>query len=61
MSSRMKINFKKFDGKANFSMWSTRVEDLLVQQELDLTLEEKPKGMTDRAWSSLEKRVYSLI
>ena len=61
MSSGLKINFEKFDRKKNFSMWRTKVKDLLVQQELDLTLEEKSEGMTDQAWSSLEKRAYSLI
>ena len=56
----MKIDFEKFDGK-KILMWRTRVEDLLVQQELDLALEKKLEGMTDRAWSSLEKRACSLI
>ena len=61
MSSGLKIDFEKFDGKKNFSMWRIRIEDLLVQQELDLTLEKKSERMTDRAWSSLEKRTYLLI
>ena len=31
MGSGLKIDFEKFDGKKkNFSMWRTRVEDLLV-------------------------------
>ena len=48
MSSGMKIDFEKFDRKKNFSIWRTRVEDLLVQQELDLALKKKSEGMTDR-------------
>ena len=48
MSTSMKVDFEKFDGKENFSMWKVQVEDLLVQLELDLTLKEKPDGMFDK-------------
>ena len=48
MSTSMKVDFKKFDGKKNFFVWKVRVEDLLVQLELDPTLEEKPDGMSDK-------------
>ena len=48
MGSNMKVNFEKFDGKKNFFMWKIRVEDLLVQADLDQALDEKPEGMTDR-------------
>ena len=37
------------------------MKDQLIQQELDLTLEEKLEGMTDWVWSSLEKKTCSLI
>ena len=42
-------------------MWKVRVEDLLVHNFLDLALEERPKGMTDREWSSLGKRACAAI
>ena len=48
MSTSMKVDFEKFDGKENFSMWKVRMKDLLIQLELDLTLEEKPDGMSDK-------------
>ena len=32
-----------------------------VQADLDLILEEKPEGMTDRQWMSLEKKGCSMI
>ena len=44
----MKVDFEKFDGKGNFSMWKVRVEDILVQLELDQDLKEKPDGMLDK-------------
>ena len=47
MGSNMKVDFEKFDGKGNFSMWKIQVKDLLVQADLDQTLDEKPEGMTD--------------
>ena len=48
MGSNMKVDFEKFDGKKNFSMWKIWVEDLLVLADLDQALDEKPEEMTDR-------------
>ena len=61
MSISMKMDFEKFDGKENFSMWKVRVEDLLVLLELDSALEEKLDGMSDKQWFSLEKKVCAMI
>ena len=61
MGSNMKVDFEKFDGKENFFMWKIRVEDLLVQADLDQALDEKPEGMTDRQWASLEKKACLVI
>ena len=47
MGSNMKVDFEKFDGKENFSIWKVHMEVLLVQAELDQALEEKPEGMSD--------------
>nr|XP_019704707.1 probable LRR receptor-like serine/threonine-protein kinase At3g47570 [Elaeis guineensis] len=41
MSNSIKVDFEKFNGKDSFSMWKVTVEDLLVQSELDLTLEDR--------------------
>ena len=35
MASNMKVDFEKFDEKKNFFMWKVRIEDLLVQVDLD--------------------------
>ena len=50
----MKVGFKKFDGKKGFTMWKVRMEDLLVQLELDSTLEDRSEEMNDKQWISLE-------
>ena len=48
MGSSVKVNFEKFDRKGSFFIWKVRVEDLLVQHELDLALEDRPEGMGDQ-------------
>ena len=48
MKSSIKVDFKQFDGKESFFIWKVWIEDLLVQHELDLILEERPEGTTDR-------------
>ena len=60
MGSNVKVDFEKFDGK-NFFIWKVRVEDFLVQAELDQVLEENPEGMSDCQWMSLEKKACSII
>ena len=42
MVSNAKFEVKKFDGTNNFGMWQCEIMDVLVQQELDITLEDKP-------------------
>ena len=61
MSTSIKVDFEKFDGKENFSIWKVWVKDLLVQLELDPTLKEKPDGMFDKQWFSLEKKACAMI
>ena len=61
MGSSIKVDFDKFDGKGSFCMRKVWIEDLLVQHELDLALEERYEGITNRQWMSLEKRVCSMI
>ena len=43
MVSNAKFEVEKFDVMNNFGMWQCEVMDVLVQQELDITLEDKPK------------------
>ena len=33
-SSRFKVEFEKFDGKDNFTLWQQRIKNLLVQQRI---------------------------
>ncbi len=61
MNNNMKVEFEKFNGKESFSMWKVRVEDLLVQNYLDSVLEDRPEGMTEKEWFSLEKRACAAI
>ena len=48
MVSNAKFEVEKFDGMNNFGMWQCEVMDVLVQQELDITLEDKPERMLDK-------------
>ena len=50
MVSNAKFEVEKFDGMNNFGMWQCEVMDVLVQQELDITLEDKPERMSDKDW-----------
>ena len=45
MVSYAKFEVKKIDVTNNFGMWQCEVMDVLVQQELDITLEDKPERM----------------
>ena len=46
MVSNAKFEVEEFDGTNNFGMWQCEVMGVLVQQELDITLEDKPEGMS---------------
>ena len=48
ISSELKVEFEKFDGKKSFSMWKVRIEDLLVGLGLNPALEERSEDMMDR-------------
>ena len=57
-----KFEISLFDGKSNFMLWQSTVQDLLVQQGLDLALEEnKPDEIPDRDWDKIRKRAVSTI
>ena len=40
-----KFEVEKFDGTNNFGIWQCEVKDVLAQQDLDLTLENKLEDM----------------
>ena len=48
MVSNVNFEVEKFDGTNNFGIWQCEVMDVLVQQELDITLEDKPEEMSDK-------------
>jgi hypothetical protein len=48
--SNAKFDVEKFDGRNNFGMWQCEVMDVLAQQELDVTLEDKPEEMFEADW-----------
>ena len=47
-NSNIKFEVKKFDVTNIFGMWQSEVMDLLFQQELDVTLEEKPADISEK-------------
>jgi cell division cycle protein 20 (cofactor of APC complex) len=51
--SSTKFEVEKFDGKANFSMWKREVMNMLVQMNLDFTLEDKPEDLDDKNWERI--------
>ena len=61
MVSNAKFEVEKFDGMNNFGMWQCEVMDVLVQQELDITLEDKPERMLDKDWEKINRQAYGTI
>ncbi|KAG2685001.1 hypothetical protein I3760_10G103700 [Carya illinoinensis] len=59
--SNVKFEVEKFDGTSNFGMWKCEVMDVLIQQELDIALEEKPDDMTEKDWTNLNTQACSTI
>ena len=51
-----------FDENSNFLLWQSTIQDYLVQQGLDIALEnEKPSGMKDGDWSTIQRKAVSII
>ena len=61
MVSNAKFEVEKFDRMNNFGMWQNEVMDVLVQQELDITLEDKPEGMSDKDWEKINRQACGTI
>nr|TKS11203.1 hypothetical protein D5086_0000074780 [Populus alba] len=59
--SNTKFEVEKFDGKGNFGMWKCEVMDMLVQMNLDFTLEDKPKDLDEKSWERINRLACSSI
>ncbi|KAG5563553.1 hypothetical protein RHGRI_006103 [Rhododendron griersonianum] len=59
--SSAKFDVEKFDGKNNFGMWQCEVMDVLIQQELDYTLEDKPEDLDARDWDRINRQACGFI
>ena len=61
-SNNFKVEFKKFDGKKNFTLWQQQVKDLLVQQWIYIVLvRERSKKIHAEDWKKLEEIAFSTI
>lgn len=56
-----KFEVEKFDRKSTFSMWRCEVMDMLVQINLDLTLEAKPEDLDDKNREMINHLAYDSI
>ena len=59
--SNAKFEVEKFDGMNNFSIWQCEVMDVLIQQELDIALEDKPKEMSNKDWDKINRQACHTI
>ncbi|PSS08126.1 Endonuclease [Actinidia chinensis var. chinensis] len=59
--SNAKFEVEKFDGTNNFGMWQCEVLDVLIQQDLDITLEAKPEDMSEKDWAKLNRQACGTI
>ena len=51
-----------FDGKINFLIWHSTIQDLLVQQGLDQALEdERLASINETKWTKIQRRTVSTI
>ncbi|KAJ6698100.1 hypothetical protein OIU79_011606 [Salix purpurea] len=56
-----KFEVEKFDRKSTFSMWRCEVMDMLVQINLDFTLEAKPEDLDDKNREMINHLAYDSI
>jgi cell division cycle protein 20 (cofactor of APC complex) len=59
--SSTKFEVEKFDGKGNFGMWKCEVMDMLIQMNLDFTLEDKPEDLDDKSWERINQLACNSI
>jgi len=57
-----KFEIPLFNGKINFTLWQSTIQDVLVSQGLDLALEdEKPPTVDANAWGRMQNKAVSII
>ena len=62
MMATLKFEVPLFDGRTDFMLWQCTIQDYLVQQGLESALsEEKPSGMKDEEWNTIQKKAVSTI
>lgn len=60
--SAPKFEVEKFDGKVNFSLWTRKVTNVLIQQGLEKTITGiKPSNITDEDWEDMSVQACSTI
>lgn len=59
--SNAKYEVEKFDGTNNFGMWQCEVMDVLIQQDLEITLEDKPGDMAEKDWDKINRPACGTI
>ncbi|KAK9057920.1 hypothetical protein SSX86_022759 [Deinandra increscens subsp. villosa] len=55
-----KLQIEKFNRK-DFGWWKIQIEDLLVQNDLDMVLGERPEKITQEEWGKLDKKAKAII
>ncbi|VFQ99727.1 unnamed protein product [Cuscuta campestris] len=60
MAEDGKFRIEKFDS-TDFSWWKMKIEDLLVQKDLDVVLGDKPEKMSDADWDQKAMSVIRLL
>ena len=60
MAEDGRFRIEKFDG-TNLSWWKMKIEDLLVQKDLDMILDDKLGKMSDAEWVGLDRKTMSII
>jgi hypothetical protein len=61
MVSNAKFEVEKFDGTTNFGIWQYKVMDILIQQELDIALDDKPAKLSDKYFEKINRQACSTI
>ena len=62
MSEGGKFCIQLFNGKINFAIWKSSVENYLMQQGIDVALlKERPNNVEEAKWTQMRKKVISTI
>ena len=62
--STMALKYKVllFNGRSDFMLWQSTIQDYLVHQGLDITLkDEKPSSMKAENWSTIRRKVFCVL